>query len=112
MDLDRFGDLRYIHLMAYKFRFRKSIRIAGVRFNFGKNGYTSTSIGGRGISFNFSKKGTKTTFGLPGTGCSWSKFTPKPKAPGPAGSSGGDGIWIGLVMFLGVGATIFRFCVL
>ncbi|SRR6266481_7574469 len=64
--------------MAYKLRFRKSIRIAkGVRLNFGKNGFTSASVGIPGMNVNFGRKGTRTTFGIPGSGFSWSEFTPK-----------------------------------
>jgi hypothetical protein len=67
--------------MAYKFRFRKSFTILpGFRLNFGKTGFTSLSVGGRGMTANFGRKGTRMTFGIPGTGCSWSEFTPKNKS--------------------------------
>lgn len=64
--------------MAFKFRFRKSFTIIpGIRINFGKTGYTSTTIGGRGLTMNLGRKGNRMTLGLPGTGCSWSEYTPK-----------------------------------
>jgi hypothetical protein len=61
------------------FRFRKSIRIApGIRLNISKSG-TSLSVGGKGLTTNISKRGTKTTVGLPGTGMSYSSFSPRKK---------------------------------
>jgi len=62
------------------FRFRRSVKIIpGVRLNFSKSG-TSLSLGGRGFTTNISKRGTKTTVGLPGTGISYSTFSPREKA--------------------------------
>ena len=59
------------------FRFRRSVKIApGIRLNFSKSG-VSTSLGGRGATVNLSKRGTRHTVGLPGTGVSYSTFTPK-----------------------------------
>ena len=61
-------------------RFRRSVKIIpGVRLNFSKSG-TSLSLGGRGFTTNISKRGTKTTVGLPGTGISYSTFSPREKA--------------------------------
>jgi hypothetical protein len=58
------------------FRFRKSIRLApGIRLNLGKRGM-SVSMGGRGFTSNVSARGTRTTIGLPGTGLSYSTFSP------------------------------------
>jgi hypothetical protein len=54
------------------FRFRKSVKIGGIRFNLGKNGLTSVSIGKKGHSTNLSKKGVRTTLGIKGTGLSYS----------------------------------------
>lgn len=34
------------------FRFRRSVRLGPLRFNFGKSGLSSISLGGRGASFN------------------------------------------------------------
>lgn len=61
-------------------RFRKSVKLApGVRVNFGKRG-TSLSIGGKGFRKTFSSTGrTTTTFGIPGTGLSYSESSKKPK---------------------------------
>ncbi|MCB8883829.1 DUF4236 domain-containing protein [Acidisoma cellulosilytica] len=53
------------------FRFRRSVRIApGLRLNLSKSG-PSLSVGGKGATFNISKKGTRATFGIPGTGISY-----------------------------------------
>lgn len=58
--------------------FRKSLKIApGVRLNITKKGISSVSLGGKGARVNFGKKGTRTTVGLPGTGLSYSSFSPK-----------------------------------
>ena len=57
------------------FRFRRSARLGPLRFNFGKSGLSSISVGGRGASFNIPvarSGGPRTTVGLPGTGLSWS----------------------------------------
>src|SRR5262245_20920010 len=64
------------------FRFRRGLKILpGVRLNFGKTGFTSVSVGGRGNSLNFSKKGTRHTIGIPGTGLSYSRFAPRRPSP-------------------------------
>lgn len=69
------------------FRFRKSIKLApGVKLNIGKKGVSSLSVGKNGARVNISKKGTKSTVGLPGTGLSYSSYSPhksKPKANQP-----------------------------
>jgi len=57
------------------FRFRRSARVGPLRFNFGKSGLSSISLGGHGASFNIPvarSGGARTTVGLPGTGLSWS----------------------------------------
>ncbi len=60
------------------FNFRKSLKIApGVRLNITKKGVSSVSLGGKGARVNLGKKGTKTTVGMPGTGLSYSSFSPK-----------------------------------
>lgn len=54
------------------FRFRKSVKICkGVKVNFSKSG-ASLSIGGRGHSVTVGKR-SRVTFGIPGTGLSYSK---------------------------------------
>lgn len=62
------------------FRFRQSIRLfPGVRLNFSKTG-TSVSIGGKGATTNISNRGVRNTVSLPGTGLSYSTFTPSGKS--------------------------------
>jgi hypothetical protein len=83
------------------FRFRRSIKvIPGIRINLGKSGFSSVSVGGHGITKNFSKKGTKTTFGLPGTGLSYSTDSPRKgganqplQAPTTGPSTGRSPVW-------------------
>ena len=48
-------------------RFRKKIG----PLNITKNGISSISLGRRGFTVNINEKGTRTTFGLPGTGLSY-----------------------------------------
>ena len=75
------------------FRFRRSARLGPLRFNFGKAGLSSISVGGRGASFNIPvarSGGARTTVGLPGTGLSWSvEHTPDRPAAPPAGPAAG-----------------------
>ena len=70
------------------FRFRRSARLGPLRFNFGKSGLSSISLGGPGASFNIpiSRSGApRTTVGLPGTGLSWSaEHSPEANQPAPA----------------------------
>ena len=50
------------------FRYRRSARLGPLRFNFGKSGLSSISLGGRGASFNIpvARSGApRTTVGLP-----------------------------------------------
>lgn len=62
------------------FNFRKSIKIMpGVRVNLTKKGVSSVSVGKNGARVNVSKKGTRTTVGLPGTGLSYSSYSPRNK---------------------------------
>ncbi|KAF1013163.1 MAG: hypothetical protein GAK29_04737 [Acinetobacter bereziniae] len=56
------------------FGFKKSLKIGGVRFNFGKTGLTSMSVGKKGLTANISKKGIRTTASISGTGLSYSKL--------------------------------------
>jgi hypothetical protein len=58
-------------------RFRKNISLLpGVRLNISKHGISSVSVGGKGLTYNIGKKGTRATGGLPGTGLSYSHYTP------------------------------------
>ena len=70
------------------FRFRRSARFGPLRFNFGKSGLSSISLGGRGASFNIPiarTGGARTSVGLPGTGLSWSvEHSPEAYRPAPA----------------------------
>ena len=75
------------------FRFRRSARLGPLRFNFGKSGLSSISLGGRGASFNIPvarSGGPRSTVGLPGTGMSWSvEHAPDRPAVIPAGKAEG-----------------------
>lgn len=55
------------------FKFRKSVKLApGVKLNFGKKGL-GMSVGGKGARFSVSSSGrTTASFGIPGTGLSYS----------------------------------------
>lgn len=76
-------------------RYRRSFRIAlGLRLNVGKKGFTSLSVGGRGVTLNLAKKGVTSTVSLRGTGLSYQhRFKTLPAAqpsqpmlpPAPAG---------------------------
>jgi hypothetical protein len=70
------------------FRFRRSARFGPLRFNFGKSGLSSVSLGGPGASFNIpiTRSGApRTTVGLQGTGLSWSvEHSPEANQPAPA----------------------------
>jgi hypothetical protein len=57
-------------------RFRKSVKILpGVRLNFGKGGFTSTTIGGRWFKTNVGGRGVRHTVSVPGTGVSYQTDT-------------------------------------
>ena len=63
------------------FRFRKSVKIMpGVRLNVSKTG-ASLSVGGRGATTNLSKRGIKSTFGIPGSGLSYTTKTTQWRRP-------------------------------
>ena len=56
------------------FRFRRSIRILpGVRLNISKKGFTSVSIGGKGLTVNRGSKGIRVTTSIVGSGLSYSQ---------------------------------------
>lgn len=62
------------------FNFRKSVKIMpGVKLNITKKGISSVSVGKNGARVNVGKKGTKTTVGIPGSGLSYSSYTPRNK---------------------------------
>lgn len=64
------------------FRIRKSLRILpGVKLNLSKTG-ASVSLGRRGLTYNIGKKGNRATVGLPGSGVSYSTYSPHEKPPG------------------------------
>jgi hypothetical protein len=57
------------------FRFRKSFKVMpGIRFNLSARG-ASMSLGRRGATLNLSKRGASATFGIPGTGLSYTTST-------------------------------------
>jgi hypothetical protein len=93
------------------FRFRRSIKILpGLKVNLGKTGFTSVSVGGHGLTTNYGKKGTRTTVGLPGTGLSYSTYSPKQKAnsnqqnqPSPPGTvQTAKPVWVRIAIFIAV----------
>jgi hypothetical protein len=87
-------------------RFRRSVKILpGVRLNFGKNGFTSTTIGGRGFKTNVSSRGVKHTIGIPGTGISYQTPTYRSTQPDSNIDGSGSSSRIGLFAIVGfVGA--------
>ena len=59
------------------FKFRKRIKLApGLWVNL-NNGFPSFSIGRRGLTTNIGKRGVRTTFGIPGSGLSYTTKTAK-----------------------------------
>ena len=85
-------------------RFRKSVKIfPGVRLNFGKGGFTSTTIGGRWFKTNVGGRGVKHTVGVPGTGISYQTDTgraaPSKREPGSR-SNGGSWLLVLLAVLL------------
>jgi hypothetical protein len=81
--------------------------VPGVRLNFGMRG-TSLSLGGKGATVNISERGTRTTVGVPGTGLSYSTFSPRngrqrnrgtPARPQPSATGG---VLLLLVVFVTV----------
>lgn len=65
-------------------KFRKSIKLApGVKLNLTGKGISSVSLGKNGAKVNISKKGTRSTIGIPGSGLSYSSYTPRKKATTP-----------------------------
>lgn len=58
------------------FRFRRSVRILpGVKLNLSGSG-ASFTFGPRGLHYTVGAKGKRLTAGIPGTGLSWSQYTP------------------------------------
>src|SRR5579885_1895038 len=61
-------------------RFRRSVKVLpGVKINFGKRGM-STTIGGRGYKKTYGHGQTRTTWGLPGTGISYTSVKSRRKS--------------------------------
>jgi hypothetical protein len=74
-------------------RFRRRVKILpGITLNFSKSG-VSTSVGWRGYHKTFSKKGVRTTAGIPGTGISYTEYSPKRE-----GQSQEVGYWVPLLV--------------
>lgn len=83
-------------------RIRKSIKLLpGVKINLSKTG-TSVSLGGRGMSYNISKKGRRTTVGLPGSGVSYSTYTPNKAANDEASATTKSVAWVWPLVVLAV----------
>jgi Protein of unknown function (DUF4236) len=58
------------------FRFRRSLGLLpGVRINLSRSG-PSLSLGPRGFHYTIGPRGTRVTAGLPGSGLSWTQYTP------------------------------------
>jgi uncharacterized protein DUF4236 len=58
-------------------RFRRYVRILPrVRLNVGLKS-VSVSLGGRGFHYTMGAKGRRVTAGIPGTGLSWTEYTPQ-----------------------------------
>lgn len=63
-------------VMGMGFRFRRSVQVVpGIRLNFSRSG-PSVSLGVRGFHYTLGSRGTRVTAGIPGTGLSWSQYTP------------------------------------
>jgi hypothetical protein len=74
-------------------RFRRRVKILpGITLNFSKSG-VSTSVGWRGYHKTFSRKGIRTTAGIPGTGISYTEYSPKRE-----GQSQEVGYWAPLLL--------------
>ena len=73
------------------FRFRRSLRLPGVRLNIGKRG-VSTSIGGRGAQLTLDHGQVRETVGMPGSGLSYTHVDwPHKTAAGATRSGAGAG---------------------
>ena len=65
-------------------KYRKSIKLApGVKLNLTGKGISSVSLGKNGAKVNISKKGTRSTVGIPGSGLSYSSYSPRKKTTSP-----------------------------
>lgn len=97
-------------------RFRKSIKIGGVRFNLGKGGLTSVSVGPRGATLSVGKRGVRGTVGIPGSGLSYTHNFSAGASQTPPRQTQYDlsshpaqeprpktGLWIALLVAVGVG---------
>ncbi len=89
-------------------RLRKSIRLLpGVKLNLSKTG-ASVSLGKKGLSYNIGKKGRRTTVGLPGSGISYSSYSPNQASDKPGTSSKTSRIlWIVVVVAVMVISAVY-----
>ncbi len=70
------------------FRFQRRLRLfKGVSLNIGKRGISSISLGTRGAHTTLGKSGIRNTIGLPGTGLSYTTFSPWKSRPKQVSSS-------------------------
>jgi hypothetical protein len=60
--------------MGWRFQWRP--RLGPLRLNIGKRGLSSVSVGVRGAHVTLSPRGGRSTIGLPGSGLSYSQYTP------------------------------------
>jgi hypothetical protein len=88
-------------------RFRRSVRLfPGVRLNFSGSGI-STSIGGRGGHVTYGHGHVRTTFGIPGTGLSWSSVSRHSPGQPRAGNIGCmTVIFVGLLVWIIVPSSL------
>ena len=71
-------------------RFRRSIKVLpGVRLNFGKRGFTSTTVGKGIFSSNINSKGVRNNYHVPGTGLTYQDDRVPIGQGGSAGSNTG-----------------------
>ncbi len=88
-------------------RFRRSVKVLpGVKLNFSKSG-VSTTVGGRGFKKTYGHGQERTTFGLPGTGVSYT--TVKNRKPRPKFSEQSRPVQVAtiIIMVLILGVCVF-----
>ena len=88
-------------------RLRKTIRILpGVKLNLSKTG-ASVSLGKKGMSYNIGKKGNRATLGLPGSGISYSTYSPHEKQAGDNPKKSYAWVWPLIVLAVIIGTAYF-----
>ena len=79
-----------------------------MRVNVGKTGVTSVSVGRRGVTTNLNSKGSRTTFGIPGTGLSYSTERTGGSRSGGRSSSGGGGVAVAVFIVVAIAIAVLR----